>query len=141
MKERERHRLFVEHFMGAAAGNATQAVLMAGITRNRRSAAVIGARLLANVSIHAMIEARRAADPKVMTREELQLLWSEMARDQKRPDSIRLQASITLGKTLGVFVEQVAAREDVRYVFSWEGDDDEPKPAESPAAPDTWAVD
>ena len=123
MKERERHRLFVEHFMGGAAGNATKAVLMAGFTKNRRSAKVIGTRLLTNVNVQAMIAARRDTAPEVMTRAELQQFWTAIARDKTRPDSIRMQASVTLSKALGLFIDRQEVREDVHYHISWDEDE------------------
>lgn len=52
---------FVDAYLGSCNGNATEAALTAGYTRNRKSAAELGSRLLRKVKIRAVIEKRQAA--------------------------------------------------------------------------------
>lgn len=126
--EREAFRVFVEEYM-ANGGNATAAYKASHPRcKSEKAAGVEGHRLLANPRIHAMIATRQQADPRIMTREERQALWTTMANDSKRPDHIRLQASLILGKSQGDFIEQSEIREDVHYSISWE-EDETPAPS------------
>jgi hypothetical protein len=121
----ERQRRFVELFMGECAGNATQAALRAGYGKDAKSAAVRGHELLRNRKIQTGIQARQGADPRIATREERQLLLTQMMNDGKRPDSIRLQALQLLAKSQGDFVEKQDIRSETIYRLSW--DEDEPQ--------------
>jgi phage terminase small subunit len=104
----ERERRFVEAYMGKAAGNATEAAILAGYKRT--SARQQGSRLLTKASIRNAVEQRASSDPKVMTRAERQQFWSAVAwgtgKFSKAPIKDRLKASELLGRAQADFVER-----------------------------------
>ena len=100
----ERERRFVEHYMGDAAGNATQAARLAGYSK--KTARKQGSRLLTKGHIRAAIDARAHADPRIATREDLQRFWSAMYRNPAVEDRDRLRASELLGKSQAVFIDR-----------------------------------
>lgn len=101
----ERERRFVELFMGACLGNATESYAQAYKQKNRRVAGVEGHNLLKRPKIRAAFEARIRKDPIVATREERQKFWTSFMHDEKKADAIRLRGSELLGKSQGDFVE------------------------------------
>ena len=104
----ERERRFVESYMGASAGNATEAAIAAGYSR--KTAGSIGSRLLKRVNIQRAIAERATSDPAVWTREERQRFWTSVAsgagRFAKASLRDRLRASELLGKSQADFVER-----------------------------------
>ena len=103
----ERERRFVEAYMGPAAGNAAKAAVIAGYSP--KTARQAGHRMSTKVNIRDAIAARQAEDPNVLTREELQGIWSGMVRDCDLPAGDRLRASELLAKSLAMFVHRVQA--------------------------------
>lgn len=105
---RERERQFVERFM--ASGNATQAAIAAGYSRN--TASQIGYRLLRKVQIQKAIAARAERDPAVWGREERQRFWTAVASGAdpfaKADLRDRLKASELLGRSQADFVDRHA---------------------------------
>lgn len=66
----EKQRRFVEAYMGAARGNATEAARLAGYKGNDVTLAAVGSENLRKPQIAQAIEERRQADPLVLTREQ-----------------------------------------------------------------------
>ncbi len=108
MKLSERERRFVEHYMGAAAGNATQAARLAGYSKT--TAEKQASRLLGKVGVQQAITERTNADPAVWTRRERQAFWTAVASGTGRFTTAslhdRLKASELLGKSQADFVER-----------------------------------
>lgn len=129
--EREAHRVFVEEYM-ANGGNATRAYLAAyPRCRSENAAAVNGRRLLRKTQIQAAIRERQSADPRIASREEIQRFWSDQLYDESIEWSQRNRASELLAKSLGMFVEQVEARSDVRYHYQWDTDEEPARPSQT----------
>lgn len=114
----ERHRRFVEAYMGEAAGNASEAARIAGYSPKRAKAA--GLTALSHPSVKAAIEERQRGDPLIATREERQRLWTSIARGEPQMQLIdgkgvvrapalrdRILALQHLAKASGDFVERV----------------------------------
>ena len=100
VRERERQRKFVEHFM--AMGNATQAAIRAGYSR--KSARRIATRLLStNVHIHKAITARVAKLEArgIAAAVERDIILSMIARDPRLDISDRIRAIAELNKSTG----------------------------------------
>jgi len=93
-------------FIEAYNGNATEAAIAAGYSpKTARSQAQ---RMLTNVDISKAIYDREneRIDSLIMTREERQALWSEIARDKDENIMARLKASELLGKSEADFIER-----------------------------------
>ena len=130
--ERESVRLFVEHYM-ANGGNAAAAYRATHPNcRSVNAAYAASSRLLRSVKVKQMLEARRSTDGHIMTREERQQFWSDIARGVYPEAGLRerRRASETLGKSQGDFVEQHEIRADVEYHLTW--DDQEESTADAP---------
>lgn len=95
-----------QRFVDAYDGNATKAAIAAGYSE--KTAYSAGQRLLKNVEIQTAIQERenRRIQPLIMTREERQTMWSEIARDKGERTQDRLKASELLGKSEADFVER-----------------------------------
>lgn len=95
-----------QRFVDAYDGNATKAAIAAGYSE--KTAYSAGQRLLKNVGIRTAIQERenRRIQPLIMTREERQTMWSEIARDKGERTQDRLKASELLGKSEADFVER-----------------------------------
>lgn len=120
VKLTEKQRRFVEAFMGAAAGNMTEAAKLAGYKGNRKSLDVQGSRLASHKAVKAAIEERQRGDPLIATREERQRFWSSVARGEPQVQLLngqevravpsmrdRLLAAQHLGKANGDFFERI----------------------------------
>lgn len=109
----ELQRRFVEAYMGAAKGNATEAARIAGYKGDDKSLAATASRLLRNVKVLAAIDERVASDPLVLDREKLQKFWTrvvlgvELDRGEEPEMKDRLKASELLGRSQGAFIERV----------------------------------
>lgn len=136
---------FVESFMGAAEGNATRAAELAGYKARTRAALQDLARKLAKKErIRAAIASRAAADPLVLTREELQQFWSSVVRgdmfERLTPEgqSItapaamreRIKASELLARTHGMFRDSAGPPPTAPVVIVLPGNNREPKTIE-----------
>ena len=95
-----------QRFVDAYDGNATKAAIAAGYSP--RSAYAVGQENMKKPVILAAIQAREKERnaPLIMTREERQTMWSEIARDKGERTQDRLKASELLGKSEGDFVER-----------------------------------
>ena len=95
-----------QRFVDAYDGNATKAAIAAGYSE--KTAYSAGQRLLKNDEILTAIQERenRRIQPLIMTREERQTMWSEIARDKGERTQDRLKASERLGKSEADFVER-----------------------------------
>ena len=95
-----------QRFVDAYDGNATKAAIAAGYSE--KTAYSAGQRLLKNDEILTAIQERenRRIQPLIMTREERQTMWSEIARDKGERTQDRLKASELLGKSEADFVER-----------------------------------
>ena len=111
----ERERIFVETYM--ATSHVTKAAIAAGYSR--KTAASMGSQLLKKLKIQNAIKERQSKDPRVMTREERQALWSRFANDETQPAMVRIRAAEILGKSQGDFVDKKDIREDVVYQIEW----------------------
>lgn len=104
----ERERRFVEAFMGEAAGNKTEAAILAGYSR--ATARGQGSRLSTKEHIRAAIQARVSIDPLVWDRAKRQQFWTAVAagtgKHQKASLKDRLKASELLGKSQADFIER-----------------------------------
>ena len=94
-------------FVDAYAGNATEAAIAAGYSR--QTARAQGSRLLTNADIREAIEARRSKSSErlIATREDRQRFWTEVLRDVGSEMRDRLKASELLGKSEADFTEKV----------------------------------
>lgn len=108
----EKQRRFVEAYMGQACGNATEAARLAGYKGTDKVLSVVGMENLRKPSIAAAIVERRDNDPLVLSRVQLQELWSRVAdgivKEGEPPLSWkdRLRAAELLGKSRGEFLEK-----------------------------------
>jgi phage terminase small subunit len=105
----ERERRFVENYMGAAAGNATKAAILAGYSK--KSAARIGYRLSRKVQIRQAIDERVKNDRLVWTREQRQAFWTKVASGAGSYAGTsmrdRLRASEILGRSQADFTDNI----------------------------------
>jgi hypothetical protein len=113
----EKQRRFVEAYMGAAAGNATQAARLAGYKGNDVTLASVGAENLRKPQIAEAIANVQQADPLIATREERQQFWSAVLRGVEPGASMpdRLKASELLGKSGGDFIDRTEGELIVRF--------------------------
>jgi hypothetical protein len=102
----ERQRRWVEAYMGAAKGNATEAARLAGYRGNAETLRQVGHENLTKPHVRAAVAARVAADPRVKTREELQLFLSQVIDDPRNKLCDRLTAVKLLARTQGIFVDR-----------------------------------
>ncbi len=109
----ELQRRFVEAYMGAAKGNATESARIAGYKGGDKSLAATASRLLRNVKVQAAIEERVNECPLVLDREKLQRFWTRVVLAEEleagaEPEmKDRLKASELLGRSQGAFIERV----------------------------------
>lgn len=97
---------FVEAYMGAAAGNATEAARLAGYKGNDVTLASVGKENLRKPQIAEQINLLQKEDPLVADREERQRFWSAVMRDKNADMKDRLKASEILGKSQADFIER-----------------------------------
>jgi phage terminase small subunit len=96
----EKQRRFVEAYMGAAAGNATEAARLAGYSGGPVTLASVGKENLRKPPVLKAINERRSSRPDIATREERQRFWSDVMRGAEEAEmKDRLKASELLGKT------------------------------------------
>ena len=107
MKRKTKLTAKQQRFVDAYEGNATQAALDAGYSKN--SAHSQGQRMLKNVEIAAAIQARenQKIRPFIANREARQRFWTETMLDLEQETRDRLKASELLGKSEGDFLERV----------------------------------
>ena len=129
----QRLRLFVEAYTRNP--NGAEAAAAAGYKGNAKARSEQASRLLERDDVQAMIAAAtekvHEAKPGIMTREERQELWSQIARgeltapvvvgdtvmDIAPPWAMRLRASELLGKAQGDFIERVEHTHGGRVEF------------------------
>lgn len=94
-------------FVEAYSGNATEAAITAGYSRNRASE--IGYQLLQKTTVSDAIHEREAIESRsrIATRQERQMFWTAIMFDETREVGIRLRASELLAKSEGDFLERV----------------------------------
>lgn len=106
----ERERRFVEAYMGAAAGNATEACRRAGYRGSDNALGVQGRRLLRKAKVREAIESRVQGDPAIATRRERQQFWTAVMLGtgayRRAKLGSRLKASELLGKSQADFIER-----------------------------------
>lgn len=123
----EKQRRFVEAYMGAAAGNATEAAMAAKYANPAQA----GSRLLRNAKILEAIKARVDADPAVKTREQRQQFWTETMDDTAVAMKERLRASELLAKSQGDFVQRHEVNATTASVVIYHPDNSRgPKPSD-----------
>lgn len=95
-----------QRFVEAYDGNATQAAIAAGYSK--KIARSIGQENLTKPDILAAIQERenKRIASLIMTREERQIMWSEIARDKSEKTQDRLRASELLGKSEADFIDR-----------------------------------
>lgn len=100
-------------FCDAYRGNKTQAAIEAGYSA--KTAGTIGARLYKKVHVQAEIRRQQLErqSAAVMSRAELQELFSSTARDAKLPLRERLKAAELLGKSRGDFSTNINVKGDL----------------------------
>jgi len=109
----EKQRRFVEAYMGAAAGNATEAARLAGYEGDDSTIRAIASQNLTKLNIREAIESRIDSDPLVATRFDRQRFWTRVMLgkelDGEEPPAMRdrLKAASDLAKAQGDFVERV----------------------------------
>lgn len=113
-KLQAKQRKFAEVF----SGNGTKAAREAGYRGDDKTLAVTAAELLRNPKVAEIIRTReeREVRPMVMSRQQRQELWSEIARDKKEDTAQRLKASELLGKSEADFVDRLKHEGDVHIV-------------------------
>lgn len=105
----EKQRRFVEAYMGEAAGNGTEAARLAGYKGNSRTLGQVASENLAKPDIAKAIASEVAADPLVLSREDLQRFWSRAVQGQEDVD--RLKASELLAKSQAMFVHRIEVKQ------------------------------
>ena len=110
----EKQRRFVEAYMGAAAGNATEAARLAGYAASDdNSLASIGNENLRKLAIREAINKRVDSDPLVATRFDRQRFWTrvmlgtELDGDEPPAMRDRLKAASDLARAQGDFIDRV----------------------------------
>ena len=113
----EKQRRFVEAYMGASAGNATDAARRADYAHPNMA----GPRVMVNASVREALAERQEVDPAVATRQERQAFWTDVMRNAPAAGFVtmsdRLKASELLGKTGGDFVEKRETDITVRFEY------------------------
>ena len=96
-------------FVKLYTGNNTESARLAGYSP--KTAKLTGHRLITNDTVKAAIQLRdNGSGPNkkaIATREDLQALWSEIARDSDIPWKDRIMASEKLAKSLGMFIDHI----------------------------------
>lgn len=106
----EKQRRFVEAYMGQACGNATEAARLAGYKGSENTLAQAGNGNLRKAQIVAAIQERQENDPLVLSRVQLQELWSRVADGVAKEGEPRLswkdrlRAAELLAKSRGEFL-------------------------------------
>lgn len=106
----EKQRRFVEAYMGVACGNATEAARLAGYKGTENTLSQAGRANLRKSQIAALIVEHRDKDPLVLSRVQLQELWSRVSdgivKKGEPPLSWkdRLRAGELLAKSRGEFL-------------------------------------
>ena len=108
----EKQRRFCEAF-SANGGNALNAGREAGYANPESQSS----RLLENVRICKALEDLRKSSTSsaIMTREERQSMWSQIARDKAEQTKDRLKAAELLGKSQADFIERVHVTGEVKF--------------------------
>ena len=103
-----KQKRFVEFYNG----NATEAATKAGYSK--KTAYSQGQRLLKNAEIANLIKNReeRSLNKGIMTREDRQKFWSDVANDPLCDMKDRLRASELLGKSVADFTEKIEVKSD-----------------------------
>jgi len=105
-----KQKLFVEHYLD----NGAQAAADAGYKGSRSYLSLVGHRMLNNAKMIRALELKNANNrqhSKIMDRQELQLTWSEIARDKDGAAlNDRLKAMDSLAKSQGLFIDRVEVR-------------------------------
>lgn len=104
----ERERRFVDAYMGAAAGNGTEAARLAGYAGKAETLKVQASRLLTKANVQAAIAERRAAleSQAIADQRELHTFWTSTMRNGDVPWKDRLKASELHGKANAMFTEK-----------------------------------
>jgi len=97
----------MERFIQFFDGNATQAALAAGYAQS--TARVQGHRLITNANVLQAIKERELSNPKIASRRDRQLFWSDAMKDAGLEMRDRLKASELLGKSEADFTENIKA--------------------------------
>jgi phage terminase small subunit len=102
----ERKQRFVDAYMGSCLGNATQAAIAAGYSRNTAKSA--GSRLLTFVDVKAALDRRRARIDRaaIATVAEAQEYFTETMRLETEKRADRTKAAELLVRTQGGFTEK-----------------------------------
>lgn len=102
----ERERRFVDAYMGAAAGNGTQAAITAGYARN--SAKVTASRLLTKANVSDAIQIIRLATEKttIADAKERRETLTTIVRSTREQSLVRVKAVDVLNKMDGVYVQK-----------------------------------
>ena len=114
-KPNVRERRFVDAYLGSAKANSTEAVISAGLTKNRNSARVIGTRLLASVNVQAALPARLAKETaaSILSARERDEMLSHFARTSGDIHA-RMRATAELNKCSGRHAVKHSTRADSR---------------------------
>jgi len=106
-----------QKFVDSFDGNAYLAAKLAGYSNPETA----GPRLLKHVLICKEIEQRqkRERKPLIMSRQQRQQFWSEVARDEDQNMRDRLRASELLGKSEMDFTEKIQHSGDVEISIRW----------------------
>jgi phage terminase small subunit len=98
-----KERAFVTAFLGPAKGNATEAAVLSGYGKNRKTARTLGARLLAKVGIKEAVNARQEKREQLvdMTNEQIDSALLTIARDWNELGIVRVSAYKEINKCRG----------------------------------------
>ena len=102
----EKQRRFVEAYMGAAAGNGTEACRLAGYSGSVPTLANMAKENLRKPYIAHEIDRLAQEDPLTASRVERQRFYTSLVRDDKEETRDRLKACELLGRTQGDFIER-----------------------------------
>ena len=101
----EKQRLFVQYY----SGNATDAARKAGYKGNEVTLGAVGFENLRKPLIAKAIQRRQETEerPNILSRQELQAFWSEVATSSEQDMKDRLKASELLGKSDAMFTDNI----------------------------------
>lgn len=100
-----KRKLFCEYYLGAAAGNAEKAAILAGYSA--KCARQTGYKLLQDVQIKQYLAEKsdKICSENIATIEDIQRYWTEVMNDIDEQTKNRLRASELLAKAKGMFNE------------------------------------
>ena len=99
-----KQKRFVVAYMGEAKGNATQAARIAGYSGKDNVLGAIGLENLKKPLISKEIADFVKSDPRIASRQDVLLYWTELLEDESAESTHRLRASENLARCYAMFI-------------------------------------